>query len=131
MNPLNKAIKNHNNLVGRANLGSAITLLKGKVFQGKIRNQSLGDDILHGNNTRRNWVPSNAHKKQILESLSSSNAWEFAIREYLRKYWGEKRAQRSQSMGNLSGMNRNNNKKNNRKRHSNGNAVMRTNNIFA
>ena len=128
MNPLNKAIKNHNNLVGRANLGSAITLLKGKVFQGKIRNQSLGDDILHGNNTRRNWVPSNAHKKQILESLSSSNAWEFAIREYLRKYWAKKR---SQSMGNLVGMNRNNNKKNNRKRHSAGNAVMRTNNIFA
>ena len=126
MNPLNKANKNHNNLVGRANLGSAITLLKGKVFQGKIRNQSLGDDILHGNNTRRNWVPSNAHKKQILESLSASNAWEFAIREYLRKYWAKKR---SQSMGNLTGMNRNNNQT--RKRRSNGNAVMRTNNIFA
>ena len=133
MNPLEKTIKNHHSLVDRANLTSAITLLKGKVFQGKIRNQSLGDNILHGNNNRRNWIPSDSHKKQILESLSSSNNWEFAIKEYLKKYWAKKRAEHSQSMGNLAGMNKknNNNMKNNRKRFSPPNKVMRTNNIFA
>lgn len=132
MNPLEKANKNHRDLVNRVTLEHVITLLKGKVFQGKIKNQSLGNNILHGNNSRRNWVPSDAHKKQILNSLSSTDDWEFAIKEYLKKYWGKKKIEHSQSMGNLVGTNNTNTiRRTNIKRFSPPNSVMRTNHIFA